>query len=552
MTAPAEEVDVIVIGSGAGGATVAAVLSEAGRHVLLLERGKNLAHENISFDHLRNHRLALYGHNTGPEYDGHPRVFVEPDGTERTVQRPFDGAYNNNAMTVGGGTRVFGAQAWRFHPHDFRMASVYGVPEGSSLCDWPISYDDLEPFYEQAEREVGVAGDASQDVNLPPRKNPLPMPPMPDSKYRATLKRGAQKLGWSSGPVPVLINSVPYNGRPACVHCEHCIGFSCGVDARNGSNSTMLPRALKSGRCELRCEAQVSRIHTDTKGRATGVTYIVVKEGEIKHIHFRAKAVVVSAGAIESARLLLLSANAEAPRGLGNAFDQVGRNLQGHYYPGALGVFDEALYEGIGPGVSIATTQFNHGNAGVVGGAMLADEFVKLPIIFWRQVQPPGMPTWGAQNKRFARENFARTIHVQGPVQEIPSADCRVTLDQSIRDKFGLPVARLSGTTHAETVRTAKFMQSKAEEWLRESGAKQVWGYHAGQKLSAGQHQAGTCRMGRDPKHAVCDSFGGVFGHENLYVVDGSVHPTNGGFNPVLTIFAQALRAAGRLNEQLA
>src|SRR5262249_45463639 len=147
------------------------------------------------------------GHNTGPELNGHPRVFVDPTGVERTV-RPFEGDYQNNAMTVGGGTRVFGAQAWRFHPTDFRMASQYGVPEGSTLADWPIDYATLEPFYAQAEREVGVAGDASQDANLPPRKEPLPMPPMPDSKYRAVLKRGAQQLGWSCGPVPVLINSI--------------------------------------------------------------------------------------------------------------------------------------------------------------------------------------------------------------------------------------------------------------------------------------------------------------------------------------------------------
>src|SRR5205085_393350 len=137
-----------------------------------------------------------------------------------------------------------------FHPLDFKMARTYGVPAGSSLADWPIGYDDLEPFYEQAEREIGVAGDAAQDRKLPPRKNPLPMPPLPDSRYRAVLRKGAEKLGWSSGPVPVLINTVPFNGRPACTNCEHCIGFSCGVDAKNGAHNTVLVRALKTGRCE--------------------------------------------------------------------------------------------------------------------------------------------------------------------------------------------------------------------------------------------------------------------------------------------------------------
>jgi len=533
--------DAIVIGAGAGGGVAAAMLAEAGKSVLLLERGRNLAHDQISFDHLRNHRLALYGHNTGPNDIGHPRVFVDPSGVEH-MPRPHEGNYQNNAMTVGGGTRVFGAQAWRFHPLDFKMASTYGVPAGSSLADWPIGYDDLEPFYEQAEREIGVAGDASQDRNLPPRKNPLPMPPLPDSRYRATLRRGAEKLGWSSGPIPVLINTVPYNGRSACTHCEHCIGFSCGVDAKNGSHNTVVARALKTGRCELLCEAHAERILVDDSGRASGVVFIREENGVARRTTIRAKIVIVCAGAIETARLLVLSANDRFPRGLGNANDLVGRNLQGHYYPGAFGLFDALLYEGIGPGVSIATTQFNHRNAGVIGGAMLADEFIKTPIQFWRQVSPRGVPGWGEANKKFMREMYGRTIHVQGPVQEIPRADCRVTLDAAVRDRFGLAVARMEGTTHAETIRTAEFMKHKAEEWLRASGAKETWSYHAGAKLSAGQHQAGTTRMGVTSKEGVTDAWGEVFGHANLFVADGSLHVTNGSFNPVLTIFALAYR----------
>jgi choline dehydrogenase-like flavoprotein len=152
--------DVIIVGAGAGGGVAAGVLAEAGKRVLLLERGRDLAFEDIPRDHLRNHRFARYGHNTGPELDGNPRVFVDAAGAERVI-RPHDDDYQNNAMAVGGGTRVFGAQAWRFLPTDFSMASTYGIPPGSSLADWPIGYDDLAPYYQRAEWEIGVAGDSA-------------------------------------------------------------------------------------------------------------------------------------------------------------------------------------------------------------------------------------------------------------------------------------------------------------------------------------------------------------------------------------------------------
>jgi Choline dehydrogenase and related flavoproteins len=255
----------------------------------------------------------------------------------------------------------------------------------------------------------------------------------------------------------------------------------------------------------------------------------------------------VSAGAIESARLLLNSRSSFHPRGLGNEYDIVGRNLQGHLYPRAYGLSSTKVFNGVGPGVTIATTQFNHDNAGIIGGGMLADDFIKPPIDFWYDSLPPDLSRWGIANKQFMRYNFTRVMHVRGPVQDIPNPEGRVTVDSDVRDKWGVPVARLSGTTHPATVEAAEFMRERGEEWLRASGCERVWSAQPGLILSGRQHQAGTCRMGKDPKTSVTDEWGRVHAHDNLFVVDGSLHVTNGGFNPVLTIMALAFRSADHI-----
>jgi len=536
--------DAIVIGSGAAGGIVAAVLAEAGKRVLLVERGAWLPYEKVPLDHLRNHRLALYGHNTGPELVGNPRVVVMADGEERIIA-PHEGGYHNNAMTVGGGTRVYGAQAWRFLPEDFRMASIYGRPAESSLADWPISYDALAPYYQRAEREIGVSGPDVVQTRRGPRANGYPMPPVPETLGSKLLHAGAERLGWHANPAPLLINTTAYQGRPACVQCGLCVGFACPSESKNGSYNTVIPRALATGNCTLVCETQATEIVTNDNGEVIGATLVQLDATGQRHERtIYADRVIVSAGAIESARLLLNSRSRQEPEGLGNNHDQVGRNLQGHVYTGAYGLFDEETFDNIGPGVSISTSDFNHGNEGIIGGGMLANEFVKLPIIFWRTTLPPEVPKWGAANKAHMRHYYKRTLQVYGPIQEIPTPTARVTLHGRVTDRLGMPVARLSGSVHPESLRSADFMRSRAEEWLRASGATTIWSNPNLPRLSGGQHQAGTCRMGDDPAQSVTDQWGRVHGHENLYVIDGSLHVTNGGFNPVLTIMALAFRCA--------
>lgn len=541
--------DAVIVGAGAGGSIAACVLAEAGKRVLLVERGRRRDYADSGHrDHLRNHRLQRYGFNTGPDIDGNPRLLVDPDGVERLV-RPHEDGYGANAAAVGGGTLLYGGLAWRFHPDDFRMASRYGVPAGSSLVDWPFGYDELEPWYDRAEWEIGVAGLGGASPHEGPRSRGYPMPPVRPSASTHVLQRGARALGLSTFPPPLLVNTVPRAGRAACIECGSCVGFPCPSDGKNGTQNTVLPRALATGRCELLTETMVERVTTDGAGRVVGVD-LIAPEGTGRR-HVAARSVILGAGAIETARLLLLSASDREPGGLGNDSDLVGRNLQGHTYPISFGLFEEEVETARGPGVTIATSDYAHGHDGVIGGAMLADDFVMLPIEFWRTALPPDLPRHGLKAKHFMRDNYRRVTQLRGPVHEIPTPDCRVTLARDLRDRSGLPVARLSGVTHPETRRTAAHIRDKADAWIKASGAVSTWGATPPPRLSAGQHQAGTARMGTDPAHSVTDAHGRVWGHDNLVICDASLHPTNGAFNPVLTVMALAFRNAAHLAKLL-
>jgi choline dehydrogenase-like flavoprotein len=539
---PLKKVNAVVIGAGAGGGIVAKELAVAGLSVVLLERGKWYSPFDCRKDDLRNQRVAALGAAFGPDDERYVRVFVDAKGEEHLV-RPSDGDYHNNAACVGGGTFSYGALAWRYMEKDFRMRSTYGAVEGSSLEDWPISYNDLEPYYEKAEWEIGVSGDDSNNPFKGPRKKPLPMPPLPPARENQILRDTAELLGLHPFDAPTARNTIPYNGRGACMRCRWCVGFACEVDAKCGTHNTVIPKALASGNCELRTECVAKEILTNAQGRVTGIAYF---DSNNRLQEQPADLVVVSCSATESPRLLLNSKSALFPNGLGNRYDWVGRNLQGHAYAGAYGLFDFNVYDDLGPGATLAVCDYNHGNPGLIGGGALANEFVRLPYNF-SQLRVPGVPHWGAAHKDFVRKWFKRNIAVHGPVQEIPVFDSRVQVDPKVKDYWGIPVVRLSGLNHPKTLETAKYVALKAETWLKECGAVQTWLKVPGRGLSGSQHQAGTCRMGDDPKTSVVDKHCQVHDVPNLFVVDGSVHVTNGGFNPALTIMAIAYYASGHM-----
>lgn len=521
-----KHVDAIIVGAGAGGGVVAKELSVNGLHVVLFERGNWPSYEKLSVDELFKRRERFYQ----PDVKKNPRVFIKKTDNGITVNETPNFATHIGA-NVGSATVTYGAMSWRFMPEDFKMKTTYGEVEGSTLDDWPISYNDLEPYYEKAEWEIGVAGDDSENPFAAPRKKEYPMPPFENNDYGKILADASTRLGLHPFPIPMSRNSIPYNDRTACIRNRTCSGYQCPVNAKNGTHNTVIPVGLASGNLELRTNCQVSEVLMGENDKAIGIKYYDENDEEFIQT---ADIVIISASAIETARLLLNSKTEKFPNGLGNNNDWVGRNLQAHTYVGADAIFENPIHQMTGPGATFALCDYNHHNKDIIGGALIANEFFREPIAF-SGIRPPGAPKWGVEHKEYQEENFFKFASLRCPVQEMPNFNSRVFLYPDRKDHWGRPIIAISGESHPLDRRHSEFMVSKTEEIFKEAGAKQIWKVFG---KSALVHQAGTCRMGDDPNTSVVNKYGQVHDIENLYIADGSTFVTSGGFNPSLTIFA--------------
>ena len=556
--------DVVVIGSGPGGATAAHVLADAGWSVVVLEKGRNhLLELEAPFGplgHFSNDELKFTRrHVLGPDPWLEPRTFRR---TEEDGDRLFTGEVNNLPSTVGGGGVHADGKLPRFREEDFHLRSALGPVEGADVVDWPITYDDLEPYYAAAERLVGVAGEETNPFAAP-RSGPYPMPPGADM-YGTTLSvPAAERHGLHPYRAPTGVNSVPYDGRPACNNCGFCGFHGCPIEAK-GDPVALLRRALGTGRCRIVPEALAVAITRDATGRrATGVRYLDLSAGpdagDPPVVELRSAYVVLAGGAFETPRLLLRD-------GIGNSSGMVGRNLMYHFQTLTVGAFPQRVW-GASRGRAVTHLHDDH----IVGddAQRAAARAAGLPWLRGGIVEHGGAagPVQealiygpGAHHDASMRDSSLRerlwVFTMQGEALARP--ENRVDLDPAVRDAWGGPAGRVTWSPHRHELATSAHVGPILEAVLRDAGAE--WtvtspsppiGDDAGMSplglAPASRHVIGTARMGNDPATSVVDPWSRLWDVDNVVVCDSSVFPTSTGYGPTLTLVALAARAATAL-----
>lgn len=531
---PTDEVDFVIVGSGAAGGVMAKELSTAGFSVVVLEQGPWRTENDFPHDEIK---IWQQSHLTN-DWSKSPTTFRKDEQSKANRQPAL--IYGRG---VGGTSVHFSGNYWRFKPIDFTEVSSKGEVSGTTLADWPISYAELEPYYTKVDWEVGVAG--APGPFDPPRSRPYPMPPHNPKSQGVLLERAARKLGWTAFAAPMAINSRFYDGRSECVQCGFCLGFGCEVRAKNSSLVTVIPKAIATGRCEVRPNSYVRKVEVSPRGRVTGVKYF---DAGKKEIFQRAKAVVLCANGAETPRLLLNSASNSFRNGLANASGLVGRNLMYNGGGFASGQFEHEVngFKGLVASRIVWDTYELDPKLGLIGGGGFDFRFDATPIAFAFNGLPPETPSWGKEFKRQLAHNYNRSLVCYGHTSSLPVAANSISLDPGVKDVWGLPALRVTYQDHPQDLKLYKYFAERAEALLNAAGAVRAWQFPV-ESQEFGVHLLGTCRMGNDPKASVVDKYHRAHDVRNLFIVDGSSFVTGGRGQPTMTIQALAFRAGDHI-----
>jgi choline dehydrogenase-like flavoprotein len=523
-----ETSDILIIGAGATGSLAALVLAQAGLDVVCLEQGGWIAPEDQPQMH------ADWSWRRRHEWT--PDVNLRKNPDDYPVKSDSSRVLMWNG--VGGSTNVYGAIWPRYRPSDFRKGTEHGLQP-----DWPISYDDVSPYYEMADKLVGVSG-LPGDPAMPPRPA-CPTGPLPSTAVSRRLGDAFDRLGWHWWPAEAAVISENYDGRPACNGCGACSG--CPRGSMSNYSRSIWPKALKAG-TELRVDARVLRIEKGTDGRITGALYIDRNSGET---HFqKASVVILAANGVGTPRLLLASDN------LANQSDQVGRNLLHHTLVSGEIFVEDPVDGQVGYQASVISRQFaetdisrgfvNGFNFNCTSSSGSAGEFA---AGWFTSSRAP----WGAGHHDWFKRHFGHGIGVFAIGDDLPNPENRVSLDPNRTGADGLPVATLHYRPGENDKRMMNYMLDRIAEIAEAAGAYEhvLHDYRDKEGIyrTPAWHMIGTCRMGNDPETSVVNKWQQSWDVPNLFIVDGSVLATGGVVNPTPTISALALRAAEHIRD---
>lgn len=506
---------VVIIGSGAGGGTLAHELTRRGIKVVLLEAGKRES-------------PASFVQNPGQAFGMLTWNDARSQSGDWTVARDFPTLPAWHCKTLGGTTVHWTAASLRLQSWELKARSHYGPVAGARLIDWPVPYKELEHYYDLAEKRMFVARRHGN-------------PGMPASNNFKVFYNGAKKIGYKRVHTNYLaINNRAQDGRSICLQQGFCVQ-GCKVAAKWSTLYTEIPRAEATGKLDLRIQSHATRIEHGADGRVNAVVYRDAEGGEQRQ---KARIVCVAGNAIETARLLLLSESARFPQGLANSSGNVGRHYLHHTLGFVWGVFDKPvhMYRGATLAGLVEDEVVHDTRRGFVGGYHL--ELVALDLPTFPLV---GMPYgWG---RKFSNtiENYRNIAGLLVSGEDMPRSGNRITLDPERKDQWGLPIPHVHVDEHDNDRALRRHGQQRAKALYEAAGAREVIFGPA----PPATHNMGTCRMSADPRDGVCNGHGQTHDVPNLFVSDGSQFSSAGSANPTLTIVALALRQAEYIAAQM-
>ncbi len=504
-----EAVDFAVVGTGAGGGTLACRLAEKGFSVVAFDAGPFFRPlEDFASDETEQNKL----------YWMDKRIV---DGDD-----PLTMGGKNSGKAVGGSTVHFAMVSLRFRPEWFKARSLLGYG-----ADWPLDWREMWDYYGQAERALSISGPVTYPWG--PKRPRYPYRAHPVNAAGMVLAKGAEAMGMKWTPTPLATVSAPRGKSPPCVYRGFC-RFGCSTNAKQSALVTWIPRGIAAG-AEIRDLAMVGRIDTDQSGRATGVHYF--REGRWRFQ--KARNVVVAGYAIETPRLLLMSANDRFPAGLANSSGLVGKNLMTQPNQAVFGDVEEEIRWSKAPPSTTITEHWNYDDRKDFHGGYCWMGQGPLPIE-WATVVTGSKGLWGEDLWR-SMQNYNHQVGVKMVGEAMPDEKNRVSLADET-DQYGLPITRITYSLTANDKALIAHGLDQMEQSMEAAGVRNLF-----RQAEDYNHLGGTARMGADPRTSVVDSDCRSWDIKNLWVCDGSVFPTVGGVNPALTIQAVALRTADRI-----